>query len=178
MELKENYKWLLEIDPPKMVKEFLNIYGIKEEEGDEDNPEILEWAKETCCDEIYVHDETAWCGLAMAVIAKRAGKEPPEGFLWALNWCKFGQHVSFKDAALGDILAFTRKAGGHVGLYISEDENAYHVAGGNQSDMVSIARIAKDRLYCVRRPIWKVSQPESVKKYYVSSNGSLSTNEA
>jgi hypothetical protein len=45
-------------------------------------------------------------------------------------------------AALGDVLAFVRNGGGHVGLYVDEDASAYHVLGGNQSDRVSITRVA------------------------------------
>jgi uncharacterized protein (TIGR02594 family) len=178
MELKENYRWLTKMSqPPKMIKEFLNLYGIQEVEGTESNPIILEWAKELGVSSVYRSDDIPWCGLAMAIVARNAGKEIPEGFLWAMNWCKFGTKISFADASLGDILVFTRAAGGHVGEYIGEDGNAYHVAGGNEGNMMNIVRIAKDRLYCVRRPIWKISQPESVKKIYLLSNGLLSTNE-
>lgn len=86
---------------------------------------------------------------------------------------------------LGDICTFDRKdpktgksIGGHVGLYIAEDDTAYHIGGGNTSDMVKIARLEKTRLVAAVRPIFKIGQPASVKRYFVQPTGSLSTNEA
>ena len=35
---------------------------------------------------------------------------------------------------LGDILTFKRNGGGHVGLYVGEDKDCYHVLGGNQGN--------------------------------------------
>jgi cell wall-associated NlpC family hydrolase len=35
---------------------------------------------------------------------------------------------------LGDVLVFRRGGGGHVALYVGEDEEAFHVLGGNQAD--------------------------------------------
>jgi hypothetical protein len=77
---------------------------------------------------------------------------------------------------LGDILTFKRNAGGHVGFYVGEDATAYHVLGGNQSNQVSVSRIAKSRLYQARRPEYK-SQPLNIRKVQLGSTGELSTNE-
>ena len=85
-----------------------------------------------------------WCGLFMAVVAQRAGKEIPKNDLSALAWANFG--VKADTAMLGDVLVFKRKGGGHVGLYCSEDDNYYYVLGGNQGDRVSIAKIDKKRI--------------------------------
>jgi len=78
---------------------------------------------------------------------------------------------------LGDILVFSRKGGGHVGFYVAEDATAYHVLGGNQSDSVSITRIAKSRLYSCQRAAYNIT-PSSVKKYFMDATGKLSANEA
>ena len=67
---------------------------------------------------------------------------------------------------------------GHVGLYVGEDAAAYHVLGGNQSDKVCITRIAKNRLYAIRRPQFKIGQPRNVRQVFLESSGRLSTNEA
>lgn len=41
---------------------------------------------------------------------------------------------------------------GHVGFYAGEDKTAYRILGGNQSNSVSLAWIAKDRLLASRWP--------------------------
>jgi len=79
---------------------------------------------------------------------------------------------------LGDILTFTRKGGGHVGLYVGEDETHYHVHGGNQSDSVSFTRIAKTRFYEARRTKWKWSQPKNIRRIFLDGVGRISENEA
>lgn len=40
--------------------------------------------------DVYKADSIPWCGLFMAVVAKRAGKEVPKHPLWALSWSAFG----------------------------------------------------------------------------------------
>lgn len=176
MNLPLQYKWLLDEPGPKMLLEFLKIYGVAEVDGDGDNPTILAWAKETRLNAVYKHDSTAWCGLEMAVIAKRAGKPVPTNPLWALNWAKFGVKVT-DGAKLGDVLVFKRKGGGHVALYVGEDDICYHCAGGNQSNKSNIVRKDKARLYAIRRPIY-INQPANVRKVYLSPEGAIDNREA
>ena len=176
MSLPLEYEWLSKIQvPPKMIAEALKLYGTKETVGDADNPEILNWAKELGLNS-YLHDSIAWCGLFIAIVAKRAGKDVVKDPLWAANWLKFGNPAN--EAMLGDVLVFKRPGGNHVGLYVAEDATTYHVLGGNQSDKVCIARILKSRCRGFRRPIFKTAKPESVKKVIVSSTGIISDNEA
>lgn len=170
------YAWLEGLSLPRMVTEGLKLHGTLEIPGSANNPTIMAWAKEVGLQRAYTADSVPWCGLFMAVVAKRSDKQFPTDPLWALNWAKFGESVG--QPGLGDTLTFTREGGGHVGIYIAEDKAAYHVLGGNQGDKVSIVRIAKTRLYRARRPVWKIAQPDSVKPYVVQSTGSLSTNEA
>lgn len=174
--LPQQYRWLQTIGQlPRMVQEAISLFGTIETPGAGNNPTILAWAKETGLDKVYTADAVPWCGLFMAVVAYRAGKFPPTSPLWALSWSKFG--VEAGQPRLGDVLTFTRKGGGHVGLYIGEDKTAYHVLGGNQSDAVSFARIDKIRLYRVRRPAYKL-RPETVRPFMLAAAGGLSENEA
>lgn len=175
MTLPNKYKWLLNEPGPKMLREFIKIYGVKEAPGAIDNPVILAWAKEVGVQDTYNHDEVPWCGLAMAVIAKRAGKAFDFQPLWAKNWARFGQKVK-DEPRLGDILVYTRKGGGHVGLYIAEDDECYHTGGGNQLNEVNIIRMQKSRLYAVRRPLYKVI-PSNVRPIYLNAEGEISSNE-
>jgi uncharacterized protein (TIGR02594 family) len=112
----------------------------------------------------------------MAVVAKRACNPALESPLWARNWVAFGNAAD--EAQLGDVLVFRRdQSAGHVGLYVGEDYGAYHVLGGNQSDGVTITRIARDRCIAVRRPVYK-AVPATAAPVQFAANGALSTNEA
>lgn len=171
------YCWLDDLSPlPRMLAEARKLYGTLEIAGPANNPEILGWAKETGLAKIFTADSIPWCGLFMAVVAKRGGKPIVEGPLWARNWAKFGKAAD--KAQLGDVLVFRRGQGsGHVGLYVGEDYGAYHVLGGNQSDGVTITRIAKERCIAVRRPAYRKA-PASAKPVQLAATGALSVNEA
>lgn len=157
-----------------MLTEALKLFGIKELPGNGDNPQILEWAKETGLARVYSADSVPWCGLFMALIAKRAGKVPPKDPLWALNWSKFG--TKSPEPSLGDVLVYSRLSGGHVNLYVGEDATTFHGIGGNQSDAVTITRIEKARCVSVRRPIYN-TQPDNVRPIRMASAGPISSNE-
>lgn len=182
MKLSDKYSYLLASNMPRMIQEALKLYGTIETPGKGSNPTILAWAKEVGEDvrKVYLSDDIPWCGLAMAVIAKRAGKEVVKSPLWALSWATFGEHAECPK--IGDVLTFVRRTNtgaraGHVTLYVAEDATTYHCLGGNQGDAVNITRIAKNRLYTARRPIYQI-QPESVKQVVLNASGVVSTNEA
>jgi uncharacterized protein (TIGR02594 family) len=157
--------------------EALRLKGLREAAGGADNPLILRWAKELAL--AYAHDSTAWCGLFVAhCMAAALPEEPlPLNPLGARRWLNFGTAV---EPALGAVLVFWRgaRAGwqGHVGFYAGEDTRAYHVLGGNQSDSVSIARLAKERLLGARWP--KTAPAPTTGAALRAPTESLSTNEA
>lgn len=62
---------------------------------------------------------------------------------WARNWLLFGCEVQ---PITGAVLILERGSGGHVGFAIGQDDTHFYVLGGNQSDAVTIARIAKSLL--------------------------------
>jgi len=178
VQLPDNYKWLQAEPGPRMIVEALKLYGTMEIVGAHHNPLIMGWAKELGIARIYLNDEMPWCGLAHAIAAKRAGKELPltgYNILRALRYVAFGKSVV--TPMLGDTLIFQREGGGHVGIYVGEDDKAYHVLGGNQGNAHSIARMAKDRLYAARRPHYN-NQPVNVRRIYLAATGNLSTNES
>ena len=174
--LPKQYAWLAKEPGPRLLLEALRLYGTTEAPGAANNPTIMAWAKSTGLAKVYTADAVPWCGLGMAYIALQAGWDVPINPLWAQNWLKFGNAAG--KAMLGDVLVFGRKGGGHVGIYVGEDADAYHVLGCNQSDAVSIKRIAKARLLGVRRCAWRVNQPGNVRVIELASSGALSTNEA
>lgn len=176
MKLPPAYQWLADEPGPKMIVAALSFYGLHESPGGLNNPTILGWAKELGIMH-YSQDDTPWCGLFLAKVAQMAGKVFPGAPLWARNWMSFG--ISSPMPMLGDVLVFHRPGGGgHVGLYVGEDPDAYHVLGGNEGDAVSIVRIAIGRLLAARRPIYKI-QPSNVRVITLARkpNGAFSRNE-
>lgn len=171
----KQYQYLLKPQMPPIIQEAIRLYGTVEFKGQDDNPLILNWAKEIGSKTgfNYEHDETPWCGLFVGVVAKRAGLPLPAVAVRASSWDAFG--VAADKPRLGDILRFQRSGGGHVGIYVAEDKLCYHVLGGNQSDMVNISRIEKARCVAVRRawPVSKVTVP-----VFIDASGNISRNEA
>lgn len=176
MSLLPAYRWLESVGPlPRMVEEGLKLHGTIETPGQGNNPTIMAWAAETGLQRIYTADSVPWCGLFMAVVAKRAGKSLPSSPLWALSWSQWGQAGG--QPRLGDVLTFKRDGGGHVAMYVGEDQFCYHVLGGNQSDAVTITRIKRERLYSVRRE-YAVGMPASAQPFVLAATGAVSRNEA
>jgi len=176
--LPKQYEWISKEPAPAIFREALKLYGTKETKGNASNPQILMWANEikNYLGIEYNSDSMPWCGLFIGICAKRAFYNPPPICLRAKSWLKFGRDVD--TPMFGDILVFERPQGGHVGLYIAEDETSFYVLGGNQSDKVCIVPINKDRIISARRCIWKVKQPENVRQIFIKPTGEiLSTNE-
>lgn len=173
------YHYLTREKHPKILMEALKLYGTKEITGSQSNPVIIEWAKEVggWIGRFYKSDDVPWCGLFMAVLCKRAGLPYNQKALTALSWAAWGNPTSVP--MLGDVLTFTRNGGGHVGIYVGEDEQAFHVLGGNQSDQVNITRISKHRLYEARRTAWRWAQPSNIRRIWLGNKDDyLSENEA
>ena len=162
---------------PPWYEEALRLKGIREAAGDADNPTILGWARRLRL--AYRKDSIPWCGLfAGHCIAVALPDEPlPTNPLGARNWQRFGVAA---EPTLGAVLVFWRGsrsgAQGHVGFYAGEDASAFHVLGGNQSDSVSIARVARSRLLATRWPATAPGPAGGAIKRVAA--GALSTNEA
>lgn len=190
MTLPTQYAWLANEPAPRMLLEALKLYGTLETPGSADNPVIIRWADEVGAKfpsaynnwaaEFYGDDSIPWCGLAMAVSAVRAGRQPPNKYLSALAWAEGGPgwvKVPKPDVMLGDIMIFRRQGGGHVAMYVGEDKSHVHMLGGNQSDAFNIRRKPKADLYAVIRPAYN-NRPPNVRKVMLSSAGVVSGSEA
>lgn len=180
MNTPPNYQWLSTVGQiPLTIQQAMRFYGVQEVVGKGSNKTIMDWRDELNLAGIkiagYSDDDIPWCGLFAAIVTHRAGKPVVKDPLWALNWAKFGTKAD--KASLGDVLVFKRNGGGHVGFYIAEDAQCYHVLGGNQSNKVCITRIEKARCVAARRPSYN-QKPASVKPYVVKPNGIVSSNEA
>ncbi len=120
-------------------------------------------------------DATPWCGTFVAHCMTSAGLTAPPIAVRASSWSTWGSNLRADRLALGAVLVFQRPGGGHVGLYVGEDRDCYHVLGGNQSDTVNITRIDKGR--CVARR-WPKGVPVTGSPVWVAGTGNISKNEA
>lgn len=176
MNLPDQYAWLDKEPGPLLLTTALRYYGLKEGAGSADNPTIMKWAHDFGIT-WYEHDSIAWCSLYLGEMAKEAGMIPPgpNYLLAASSWATWGFNIAIP--LLADILVFNRPGGHHVGLYVGEDAEAFHVLGGNTGDAVGIARLARSRLMASRRaPNWDAKA--NVRQIFLSETGALSANEA
>jgi uncharacterized protein (TIGR02594 family) len=134
-------------------EEAKHLVGTKEVLGPKSNPTILDWA--TSLDINYKGDDIPWCGLFVAhCIGVTLPQEVlPGNPLGARQWERFGDSST---ARVGAIMVFWRdtptSGKGHVGFYVGEDETAYQILGGNQSDSVCLTWLDKQRLVTARWP--------------------------
>jgi hypothetical protein len=61
----------------------------------------------------------------------------------------------------GPVLTFEGGSGAHVGFAVGQDDTHFYVLGGDQSDAVTIARIAKSRFLRARWPATYPSRPNA-----------------
>lgn len=125
--------------------------------------------------------EIPWCGAftGMTIAATLPNEPLPANPLGARNWMKFG--VALPNPQIGAVAVFWRGARdgwqGHVGFVVGHDRTHLHILGGNQSDSVSVARIAKDRLLGYRWPLLAPPAPTSALPT-TTINATVTTNEA
>lgn len=168
-----------DLTDPQLVwfKEGTRLIGTREKPGTGNNPAILDWA--TGAGIPYKSDDIPWCGLFVGhCVTSTLDREPtPANMLRARSWENFGIRTQ---PTPGAVMVFWRKSLasglGHVGFYAGEDAGAYRILGGNQSDSVSLAWVAKDRMLTAR---WPATVPPPIPRaVQVARTDTLSWNEA
>ena len=166
------------LDRMPWYREALRLVGTREIEGPASNRHILDMADRL--DLAYEDDDIPWCGLfaGHCVGASLPDEALPTVVLRARAWETFGVPAT---PQLGAVLVFWRKSAqsglGHVGFYFAEDESSYHVLGGNQSNMVNVARLRKDRLIAARWPVTALAPEETLVMAH-AGGGAFSTDES
>ncbi len=119
--------------------------------------------------------KTPWCGdFVETCIRIGLPDEPLLAALganpyWARNWLLFGRDTK---PVPGAVLVFERGSGGHVGFAVGQDDTNFFVLGGNQSDAVTVARVAKSRLLGAR---WPATFPPRLQRLPTMKPGELLT---
>ena len=126
--------------------------GLKEIPGDKDHPDILAMYARVGHGWVE-HDEVAWCAAFVGSCLEQAGERSTRS-LTARSYLDWGVPVELSDVREGDIVVLSRGTSswqGHVGFYVGSTGREIEVLGGNQSNAVSIASYARDRLLAIRR---------------------------
>lgn len=120
----------------------INEIGVKEIEGPESHPRIVEYLKtcESLPESMKINDETAWCSAYVNWCVIQAGLKGTNKAN-ARSWLGWGQKIDYPN--IGDIIVFYRgkRSGwsGHVGFNMGQDRHGnWNVLSGNQSDMVCV----------------------------------------
>lgn len=99
-------------------------------------------------------DETAWCSAFANAVMFENGYEGTKNLL-ARSWLKWVNGEAPSTPRFGDIAIFQRgndPVFGHVAFFVKWDSEWIWVLGGNQSNSVSITKIARSKLLGFRRP--------------------------
>lgn len=138
----------------KILKYAIAELGQKEITGPEDNPTIVNYAKEAGFSWVN-DDETPWCSIFVNWVAKKAGLKA-SGKANARSWLLEGINVDTAPEP-GDVVVFWRGSPdswqGHVGFFFgfSIDGERVYCLGGNQGNQVSVSAYSIDNVLGFRR---------------------------
>lgn len=126
----------------------VNELGQKEIEGPEENPVIVNYARES--DFGWENEEkTPWCSIFLNWCAAKAGLQR-SGKANARSWLLVGDKVEYPEP--GDIVVLWRDSveswKGHVGILFgfSMDSKRVYILGGNQGNQVSISGYSTEQV--------------------------------
>ncbi|MFW6310394.1 MAG: TIGR02594 family protein [Prolixibacteraceae bacterium] len=148
----------------QLLKIAFNELGTEEITGEEHNPEILKYAKDTEI-EGMTSDEIPWCSSFVNWVAWKAGLQY-SGKPNARSWLNMGTKVTSPEP--GDIVVFWRENPqswkGHVGIFlgISPDRKRVYCLGGNQGNRVSVSAYRLSTVLSYQRlaPVKKLTIPD------------------
>ena len=136
-----------------ILKIAMSQIDIKEIHGEEDNLQIVKYAKETGI--LFIdNDDIPWCSTFVNWCAKKSGLKY-SGKANARSWMSIGEKTILPEP--GDIVVFWRgdinSWKGHVAIFLGYNSDASRVfcLGGNQGDAVSIADYDSKKVLGFRR---------------------------
>lgn len=94
---------------------------------------------------------TPWCGFFMGWAVRQAGRTPPSGYGLARSWKIYGRPVPLSSAQAGDVVVTRNGRGYHVAAFHSRRAGRVCLAGGNQSNRVSVSCFSAGSVVAVRR---------------------------
>lgn len=139
----------------EIFKEFFRLYGQAELSGPQSNKAILGIINKVL-PAVKDDSEAAWCGIFMGHLfdSIMLGHLKPAKFASAKAWAGIGEEITIDEARPGNTLVVFHRGNpgdwrGHVGLYVNHNDTNVFVAGGNQSNSVTISPYSRSRLFRV-----------------------------
>lgn len=131
--------------------------GLREIPGPRHNPTIQSWLKNLRA--WWSDDETPWCGVFIAQCLTDAKRGIPKHWYRAKAYENYGTRL--KRPAYGSIGVMSRQGGGHVTFIIGETRDGKYLVGlgGNQSNMVNLAKFPKSRFTAFVWPSYSNNVP-------------------
>jgi uncharacterized protein (TIGR02594 family) len=158
----------------RLLAEAFKTVGVTEHDGPEDNPIILQWARELGVGNMFTRDSQAWCTLWLSCMVQRAGLPLPKRslLLWSMAYAKWGTE-RVGEPQLGDVVVTWRgkreQQIGHVRIFLAiVKPDTWLMVGGNQQghlgDDVSIKTAVvrpELNLVSVRVPPEPITRPDN-----------------
>lgn len=123
---------------PRWLVAARRYVGTKEVRGSKHNPLILKWWQAIRAP--FTDDETPWCAGFVGGCLEEVGIKSSRSAS-ARSYERWG--VALNKPAIGCVVVFSRRGGGHVGFCVGHSKNTVAVLGGNQRDMVNITNFEK-----------------------------------
>ncbi len=137
----------------QLLKIAFNELGTEEIVGEQHNPEVLKYAKDTKIAGVTT-DEIPWCSTFVNWVAWKAGLQI-SGKANARSWLNVGTKVTVPEP--GDVVVYWRDSPqswkGHVGFFLgfSSDKKRVYTLGGNQGNRVSVSAYRVDSVLSFQR---------------------------
>lgn len=135
---------------PPWMKIALAEKRVDEKTGERSHPRIIEYHQVTTLK--ATSDEVPWCASFVCWALEKAGV-PSTKSSAARSYLKYGH--SIERPVPGCIVVLSRGTNptqGHVGFWLSEDDEHVFVYGGNQSNMVCVEAYNKGLVLDYRMP--------------------------
>jgi uncharacterized protein (TIGR02594 family) len=159
---------------PKWLARARAFIGLREVPGVATAPVIARWLVQLKA--WWKDDETPWCGTFVAAVLEAEGFPKPPHWYRARAWLNFG--TALTHPAVGALVIFERKGGGHVGFLVGQDERGrLMVLGGNQGNSVNVAPFERSRVLGYRWPQTNIV-PGGYLPLVASNGAKASINEA
>ena len=166
----------------QLLKIAFNELGTEEIKGQEHNPEVLKYAKDTKIKGI-TSDEIPWCSNFVNWVAFKSGLQY-SGKPNARSWLNIGKKVSSPEP--GDVVVFWRESPeswkGHVGIFlgVSPDRKRIYCLGGNQGNRVSVSAYRINTVLSYQRlaPVSKLTIPDPLLQKGSRGNGVVALQDA
>lgn len=157
---------------PPWLAEAWREYGQREIAGTRHNARITSFFKELGHEQ-FASDETAWCAAFLGACLERA-EYPSTRSLMARSYASYGK--GSKTESIGAVAVLSRGSNpalGHVGFLLGWSEEQLWLLGGNQSNAVTVAPFARDRLVALRWPSPQLAEDSRSNNTEAPAEGAL-----